>query len=98
MTRSILRSLLMFAAILASSLYCAARVHHVEITTREDVLNGKIFGEAGAYEKIIGKIYFAVDVTNKHNQQIVDLDKADGNGQGEVEFSADFYILRPKNA
>jgi len=96
MTRSILRTLL-FAAILFNSLYSAARVHHVEITTREDILNGKLFGEAGAYEKIIGKVYFSVDVSNKHNLQIVDLDKADRNGQGEVEFSADFYILRPKN-
>jgi hypothetical protein len=98
MKRPILRSLLLVVAVLASSVFCNARVHHVEITLREDVLNGKAFGEAGAYEKIVGKVYFTVDVTNKHNVQIVDLDKADRNGQGEVEFSADFYILRPKNA
>src|SRR5205085_4172691 len=32
-----------------------------------------------------------------HNRQIVDLDKAERNAQGEVEFSADFYVLRPKD-
>jgi hypothetical protein len=41
-------------------------------------------------------VYFAVDPANAHNRQIVDLDKAGGNAQGEVEFSADFYLLRPK--
>src|SRR5271155_2410858 len=78
-----------------------ASVHHVEVTSRQDVLNGKAFGSAGAYEKISGKIYFAVDVKNAHNHQIVDLDKADRSTQsgtlGQVEFSADFYILRPKD-
>jgi len=32
-----------------------------------------------------------------HNRQIVDLDKAGRNSQGEVEFSSDFYLLRPKD-
>src|SRR5579872_5044862 len=75
----------------------SARAHHVEIKSRVDVLNGKSFGEAGAYEKITGKIFFAVDVKNTHNKQIVDLDKADRDTQGDVMFSADFFILRPKD-
>jgi hypothetical protein len=75
----------------------AARVLRVEITSRVDINNGKPFGLAGPYEKIQGRIYFTVNPDNIHNRQIVDLDKAVRDAQGEVEFSADFYLLRPKD-
>ena len=74
-----------------------ARVVRVEITSRTDIDNGKSFGAAGAYEKITGRVYFAVDPANQHNRQIMDLDKAPRNTQGEVEFSADLYLLKPKD-
>src|SRR5882757_4091581 len=74
-----------------------ARVVRVEITSRTDIQEGKPFGNAGAYEKIVGRVYFAVDPANLHNRQIVDLDKAPHNAKGEVEFSADLYLLRPKD-
>ena len=74
-----------------------AEVTRVEITSRTDVLGGKSFGEVGPYEKLVGKIYFALDPQNPHNKTIVDLDKAPRNGQGKVEFSADLVVLRPKD-
>src|SRR5258707_1625556 len=74
-----------------------ARVLRVEIISRADIEDGKPFGAAGAYEKVIGRFYFAVDPANLHNRQIVDLDKAPRNAQGEVEFSADLYLLKPKD-
>jgi alpha/beta hydrolase family protein len=74
-----------------------AHVTRVEITSRADVQDGRAFGLAGAYERIIGKVYFAVDPANIHNRQIVDLDKAPRNAQGEVEFSADLYLYKPKD-
>src|SRR5689334_14041952 len=74
-----------------------ARVVRVEITSRADVLNGKSWDKSGAYEKITGKIFFAIDPKNPHNARIVDLSLADKNKSGEVEFSSDFYILRPKS-
>ncbi|HEU4415096.1 MAG TPA: alpha/beta hydrolase domain-containing protein, partial [Candidatus Angelobacter sp.] len=74
-----------------------ARVLRVEVTSRTDVNDGKAFGPAGAYEKIIGRVFFAVDPANLHNQQIVDLDKAPRNASGEVEFSADLYLLKPRD-
>jgi hypothetical protein len=73
-----------------------ARVVRVEIASRTDIENGKPFGAAGAYEKITGRVYFAVDPGNLHNRQIVDLEKAPRNAKGEVEFSADLYLLKPK--
>jgi Alpha/beta hydrolase domain len=74
-----------------------ARVVRVEITSRTDIQDGKPFGSAGGYEKIIGRVYFAIDPANLHNRQIVDLDKAPHNAHGEVEFSADLYLLKPKD-
>jgi hypothetical protein len=86
--------LLVFTLALATS---QARVVRVEITSRTDIQEGKPFGSAGGYEKIVGRVYFAVDPANLHNRQIVDLDKAPRNANGEVEFSADLYLLKPKD-
>jgi hypothetical protein len=74
-----------------------AHVTRVEILSRADVQDGRAFGLAGAYERIIGRVYFAVDPANIHNRQIVDLDKVPRNAQGEVEFSADLYLFKPKD-
>jgi hypothetical protein len=74
-----------------------AHVTRVEILSRADVQDGRAFGLAGAYEKIVGRVYFAADPANIHNRQIVDLDKALRNAQGEVEFSADLYLFKPKD-
>jgi hypothetical protein len=76
---------------------CEAHVARVEIISRTDVQDGRAFGSAGAYEKIVGRVYFAVRPESVHNRQIVDLDKAPRNAQGEVEFSADLYLYKPKD-
>lgn len=38
-----------------------AHVTRVEIISRADIQDGKSFGLAGPYEKIIARVYFAVD-------------------------------------
>jgi len=75
-----------------------ARVVRVEITSRQDALNGKAFGDAGPYERITGRVYFSVAVANPHNKHVVDLANAVNLKNGEVEFSADFMAVRPKEA
>ena len=89
-------SLLVTMAVVPSVLQ--AEVTRVEISTRQEVLGGKSFGNAGPYEKLVGKVYFAVDPNNPHNKIIADLDKAPRNAQGKVEFSADLFILAPKDS
>jgi Alpha/beta hydrolase domain len=74
-----------------------AELTRVEITKRVDILNGKSFGDVGSYEKLHGKAYFAVDPTNPRNQIIADIDLAPRNREGKVEFSADLFILKPKD-
>jgi len=90
-----LSSLLLLLAL--STWPLAARVTRVEILSRVDVLDGKPFGGAGAYERIIGRVYFSVPAGNPHNRRIVDLDKAVNLKEGEVGFSADFVAVRPKD-
>jgi hypothetical protein len=74
-----------------------AELTRVEITSRVDVLNGKAFGSVGAYEKLHGRAYFAVDPANPRNQVIADITLAPRNRDGRVEFSSDFFILKPKD-
>ena len=95
MRRSVSVLLLAFALCL---LPAEARVVRVEILSRADVLNGQSFGLAGPYEKIIARVHYAVRPDHARNRAIVDLDRAPRNAAGEVEFSADFYVLRPKDA
>jgi Alpha/beta hydrolase domain len=75
----------------------AAKVLRVEITSRELVLGGREFGAVGSYERLAGRVYFALDPANPHNQAIVDLERAPRNQGGAVEFSADLIVLRPKS-
>ncbi len=90
------RSLLITVIAVVMFSNCWARVGNVAITARTDVLNGKPFGNVGAYEKITGRVMILLDPANPHNKQIVDLNLADKNKRGLVEFYCDFYVLRPK--
>src|SRR6202162_4351559 len=76
----------------------SARVLRVETSSRTDVLGGKEFGNSGAYERITGRVYFSLPVANPHNRRIVDLGNAVNLRNGEVEFSADFIAVRPRDA
>jgi hypothetical protein len=76
----------------------SARVLRVEIESRQEVLGGFAFGDAGVYERLTGRVHFAVATSNPHNQPVVDLDKADNLKDGAVEFSADLVVLRPKQS
>ena len=73
-----------------------ADVVRIEVQSRSDLLAGRSFGASGPYEKIAGKIFFAVDPTLDANKIVTDLDKAPRNARGLVEFSSDFYLLKPK--
>src|SRR5690242_21581190 len=83
------------ALFVALCLTCDARVVELRIQRREPVLNGKSFGLAGRYEKLIGKVAFALDPSASANAAVIDLALAPRNSAGEVEFTADFYLLKP---
>src|SRR5438445_2021632 len=72
-----------------------ARVVRLRVERREVVLNGRAFGAAGPYEKLVGKVDFGFDPNLQRNDIIVDLKLAPRNAGGEVEASADFFLLKP---
>ena len=73
----------------------SAEVVRWEIVSREAYAEGREFGPSGAYERITGKVHFAVDPAAPANQEIVDLVRAPRNADGRVEFWSDLLILTP---
>jgi hypothetical protein len=73
-----------------------AAVVHIDIASTEALAGGRQFGKSGAYERVKGKARLAVDPNHPANKGIADLQLATRNSQGLVEFSADLYILRPR--
>jgi len=92
-----IRRLFLIVLALSFALPGRAEVVRIEVKSRADVLGGKTFGASGAYEKISGKIYFTVDPRNSANRIVADIDKAPKNAGGKIEFSSDFYMIKPKD-
>ncbi len=74
-----------------------AEVVRIDVERTSDVADGKSYGLAGPYESIAGRIHYAVDPQNSVNRIITDIEYAPTNAAGLVEFSADFYLLKPKD-
>ena len=90
------RTLFICAAILLfANVIAEARVTRIEITRHEPFADNQQFGTAGSYEKLVGRFYGELDPAATLNNGIVDLEKAPRNARGLVEYSSDFYILKP---
>src|SRR4051794_22704819 len=76
----------------------AARVERIEILSKQDFAPGIEFGDAGAYEKLRGRAFIALDPNAAANAPVTDLKLAPRDARGLVEFSAEFLVLRPKVA
>ena len=72
-----------------------AKVERVEILSREPFANGSA---AGAYEKLRGRAFFALDPEAAANLGVADLKLAPRRADGRVVFTADFLVLRPADA
>ena len=80
---------------LASSV--SAEVVRIVVHSRVDLAGGIWYGLAGSFEKIVGTIYFAVDPDNPANRIITDIALAPRNADGLVEFSSEFFLIKPKD-
>src|SRR5262245_43187796 len=89
------RVLFAAALVLLSGIPAFAEVIKVTISSQTVIAGGQPFGTTGPYEKLSGRIEFALDPTDPHNSKIADLDRAPRDAQGRVVFSADLYVLRP---
>jgi hypothetical protein len=96
--RRLVRRLIMAAFLLPSFAPPApAKVERIEIVSRQPFAGGARFGAAGAYEKLRGRAWFALDPSADANRPIADLALAPRNERDLVAFSADFLMLRPSD-
>jgi hypothetical protein len=83
------------AVALLSAASASGKVVSVVVTSQSRWVEGRAFGTAGSYEKLQGRITFAIDPLAKSNARIADVKLAPRNASGLVEFTSDFVILRP---
>jgi Alpha/beta hydrolase domain len=81
--------------VLVHPLSTFAEVTSVTITSRTLLAGGQSFGSTGPYERLVGRIEFALDPTDPHNVRIVDLNHARRDADGRVRFSSDLNVVRP---
>ncbi|MCP3994884.1 MAG: hypothetical protein GY722_07450, partial [bacterium] len=67
----------------------------MEITSRSSFAGGRELGAVGAYEKIRGRLHYAVDPGHAANARVVDLALAPRGADGRVRFTGDFVLLKP---
>jgi len=91
------RAFLVAAVCWLSALVARGEVVRYEITERQPFADGESFGEVGPYERISGRVHFAIDPQLSQNQTIVDLEHAPRDEEGRVRFSADVFLLAPKD-
>ena len=72
-----------------------SRVTRVDITRRELFAEGAVFGAVGAYEKLVGTATLELDPRDPRNAAILDKDAVPRNAAGKIEYSTEFYIMRP---
>lgn len=67
----------------------------IEIDCVEPAFEGRSFGAAGAYEKVVGRFVGAADPDHPLNAGIVGLARAPRNADGLVDYACDFFLLKP---
>jgi hypothetical protein len=76
----------------------AAVVERFEVVESRPAFGGARFGDVGDYQLIRGKAHVRVSPEHPANRGIVDLDHAPKTPEGEVRYTADVVILRPRDA
>ena len=73
-----------------------ARITRIVVAgTESPTFGGYSWPGVGQYEKIYGKAFGELDPADPKNAVIVDLALAPRNASGKVEYSFDFYLLKP---
>ena len=94
-----MKTTLLCSAVLAAFATAAdARITRVEIDpalSQSPTFGGYAWPGVGQYERVIGTAYGEVDPHDRQNRVIVDIELAPRNARGNVEYSFDFYILKP---
>jgi hypothetical protein len=67
-------------------------------SVQSPAFGGASFGEAGRYEKLVGRAFGELDPESPLNAVISDIALAPRNARGKVEYTTDFYLLKPLEA
>src|SRR5262245_52450325 len=90
-----------FAALSAAGVLLAApgaqaRITRIQVAAQETpTFGGYSWPGVGQYEKIAGVAHGELDPNDPKNAVITDIKLAPKNANGRVEYSFDFYILKP---
>lgn len=82
-----------FLSIAAMPIPADASVTRMEVVDRRPVAKGAGFGP---YERITGRLHYAIDPDDPANGRIADLTHAPRASDGRVEFAGDFILLKPR--
>jgi hypothetical protein len=87
---------LAFAVALLCAAEAEARVTRIVIEQRQSpAYEGRSFGQAGQYEILTGRAYGELDPKDPHNAIITDIQLAQRNARGMVEYAASFTLVKP---
>ena len=89
-----MRTFLVVLVVLAVAGPAPAEVIQVIVDSRTPFAEN-VSDKVGPYERIRGRVVYALDPHHKANLTVVDLSLAAMNGDGKVEFYADFEIIAP---
>ena len=70
-------------------------VTRFELMLRRPLAGGRVFGNAGAYEELAGRLHFAIDPQHAANRAITDVALAPRDAAGRVAFASDVSLLAP---
>jgi hypothetical protein len=73
----------------------SARLTELKLGAPEPFVEGRAFGETGAYVRLKGVARGELDPKAPEHADIVGLDRAPRNARGMVEYEVDVFILRP---
>lgn len=72
-----------------------ARVTRIEILRVEPAFGGRVFGEAGAFERVVARAHGELDPAAPANASIQDIALAPRNAAGRVVYASDLEVVRP---
>lgn len=89
----LLSCLFSLAALVVTPAY--SQVTRIEILRHEPFAGGASFASVGAYEIIAGRLHLEADPNDPVNERVHDLRLAPRNARGNVEYSTEFFLLKP---
>src|SRR5262245_22430488 len=94
--RSVLVAVTVAAVLSAWVPSTQARVTKIVIDTKvSPAFNGQVFGDAGQYETIAGRVFGEIDPRDHRHSIINDIDLAPKNANGNIEYEATFFLVKP---